>query len=104
MRVGGMDVRDYDLDALRHQVAMVLQKNVLFSGTIAENLRWGDPNATDEEVREQWHFDGYHFLEFSDASRPNGRTYHVHTGKRNAPGTGKEAGTELGNPFFAWVN
>ena len=47
MRVGGMDVRDYDLDALRHQVAMVLQKNVLFSGTIAENLRWGDPNATD---------------------------------------------------------
>ena len=45
VRVGGMDVRDYDLDALRHQVAMVLQKNVLFSGTIAENLRWGDPNA-----------------------------------------------------------
>ena len=40
VRVGGMDVRDYDLDALRHQVAMVLQKNVLFSGTIAENLRW----------------------------------------------------------------
>ena len=50
-----MDVRDYDLDALRHQVAMVLQKNVLFSGTIAENLRWGDPNATDEEVREAAH-------------------------------------------------
>ena len=55
VRVGGMDVRDYDLDALRHQVAMVLQKNVLFSGTIAENLRWGDPNATDEEVREAAH-------------------------------------------------
>ena len=55
MRVGGVDVRDYDLDALRHQVAMVLQKNVLFSGTIAENLRWGDPNATDEEVREAAH-------------------------------------------------
>ncbi len=53
--VGGVDVRDYDLDALRHQVAMVLQKNVLFSGTIAENLRWGDPNATDEEVREAAH-------------------------------------------------
>ncbi len=52
VRVGGRDVRDYDLDALRHQVAMVLQKNVLFSGTIAENLRWGDPDATDEEVRE----------------------------------------------------
>lgn len=51
VRVGGVDVRDYDLDALRHQVAMVLQKNVLFSGTIAENLRWGNPNATDEEIR-----------------------------------------------------
>ena len=50
--MGGTDVRNYDLDALRHQVAMVLQKNVLFSGTIAENLRWGDANATDEEVRE----------------------------------------------------
>lgn len=55
VKVGGVDVRDYDLDALRHQVAMVLQKNVLFSGTIAENLRWGDPNATDEEVREAAH-------------------------------------------------
>ena len=52
VRVGGIDVRDYDLDALRHQVAMVLQKNVLFSGTIADNLRWGDQNATDEEIRE----------------------------------------------------
>ena len=52
VRVGGRDVRSYDLDALRHEVAMVLQKNVLFSGTIAENLRWGDENATDEEVRE----------------------------------------------------
>ena len=52
VRVGGVDVRDYDLDTLRKQVAMVLQKNVLFSGTIAENLRWGDPDATDEVVRE----------------------------------------------------
>ena len=52
VRVGGVDVRDYDLDALRHQVAMVLQKNVLFSGTVAENLRWGDADATNEEVRE----------------------------------------------------
>lgn len=50
--VGGVDVRNYDLETLRTQVAMVLQKNVLFSGTIAENLRWGDPNATDEEVAE----------------------------------------------------
>ena len=53
--VGGVDVRDYDLDTLRHQVAMVLQKNVLFSGTIAQNLRWGDADATDDEVREAAH-------------------------------------------------
>ncbi len=52
VRVGGVDVRDYDIETLRTNVAMVLQKNVLFSGTIAENLRWGDENATDEEVRE----------------------------------------------------
>lgn len=48
--VGGHDVREYDLDALRDQVAVVLQKNLLFSGTIAENLRWGNPDATDEEL------------------------------------------------------
>ena len=47
---GGVDVRDYDIEALRDQVAMVLQKNVLFSGTIKENLRWGDENASDEEL------------------------------------------------------
>ena len=51
VKVGGVDVKDYNLDVLRHEVSMVLQKNVLFSGTIAENLRWGNPNATDEEVR-----------------------------------------------------
>ncbi len=50
VRVGGTDVREYDLDALRGEVAMVLQKNVLFSGTIKENLRWGDANASDEEL------------------------------------------------------
>ena len=50
--VGGRDVKEYDLDALRSRVAMVLQKNVLFSGSIYENLRWGDKNATDEECRE----------------------------------------------------
>ena len=55
VRVGGRDVRDYDLDSLRHQVAKVLEKNVLFSGTIADNLRWGDPDATDDEVREAAH-------------------------------------------------
>ena len=48
--VGGADVRDYDMDALRDQVAMVLQKNVLFSGTIKDNLRWGKKDATDEEM------------------------------------------------------
>lgn len=51
LKVGGVDVRDYDMEVLRDQVAMVLQKNVLFSGTIADNLRWGNPNATDEEIR-----------------------------------------------------
>ena len=51
LKVGGVDVRKYDLEILRDQVAMVLQKNVLFSGTIADNLRWGNPNATDEEIR-----------------------------------------------------
>ena len=50
--VGGVDVREYDLESLRDSVAMVLQKNLLFSGTIAENLRWGNKNATDEELTE----------------------------------------------------
>ncbi len=50
LRVGGVDVRKYDLEVLRDNVAMVLQKNVLFSGTIKENLRWGNSNATDEEL------------------------------------------------------
>ena len=50
VKVGGVDVRDYDIEALREQVAMVLQKNVLFSGTIKENLRWGNENASDEEL------------------------------------------------------
>ena len=51
VKVGGRDVRDYDLEVLRSQVSVVLQKNVLFSGTIYENLRWGNPGATDEECR-----------------------------------------------------
>lgn len=50
VRVGGVDVRDYDMETLRNQVAVVLQKNVLFSGTIRENLQWGDPDASDEEL------------------------------------------------------
>ena len=50
--VGGKDVRDYDIESLRNQVSVVLQKNVLFSGTIKENLRWGNPDATDEEMEQ----------------------------------------------------
>ena len=52
VKVGGVDVREYSLDTLRRGVAVVLQKNTLFSGTIAENLRWGNPDATDEELEE----------------------------------------------------
>ncbi len=52
VKVGGVDVRDYDMEALRNQVAVVLQKNILFSGTVKENLRWGNPDATDEEMIE----------------------------------------------------
>ncbi|MBD5584482.1 MAG: ABC transporter ATP-binding protein [Clostridia bacterium] len=51
VKVGGVDVRNYDMNTLRNKVAMVLQKNVLFSGTVAENLRWGDETATDEDLR-----------------------------------------------------
>ena len=50
VRVAGKDVREYDLESLRDAVAVVLQKNVLFSGTIKENMRWGNKNATDEEI------------------------------------------------------
>ena len=50
VRVGGVDVRDYDMETLRNSVAVVLQKNLLFSGTIKENLRWGNPDASDEEL------------------------------------------------------
>ena len=52
VKVGGIDVRNYDLDTLRNSVAVVLQKNLLFAGTIKENLRWGNENATDEEIQE----------------------------------------------------
>lgn len=51
LKVGGVDVREYDMEALRNQVSVVLQKNVLFSGTILDNLRWGDKNATEEECK-----------------------------------------------------
>jgi len=55
VKVGGVDVRDYDVESLRNNVSVVLQKNVLFSGTIKENLRWGNKEATDEEMREACH-------------------------------------------------
>ena len=51
VKVGGVDVRNYDLEALRDQVSVVLQKNVLFTGTIYDNIRWGDENASQEEVQ-----------------------------------------------------
>jgi hypothetical protein len=51
VKVGGIDVREYDIETLRNQVAVVLQKNILFSGTIKENLRWGNKNASDEELK-----------------------------------------------------
>ena len=52
VKVGGRDVKEYDLETLRNQVSVVLQKNILFSGTIKENLRWGNKEATDEELIE----------------------------------------------------
>ena len=55
VKVGGRDVREYDVEALRSSVAMVLQKNLLFAGTVSDNLRWGDENASDEEIREACH-------------------------------------------------
>ena len=87
VRVGGVDVRDYDLDALRHQVAMVLQKNVLFSGTIADNLRWGDADATDEEIREAAHLACAD--EFVDGF-PNGYDTWIEQGGSNVSGGQKQ--------------
>ncbi len=87
VRVGGVDVRDYDLDALRHQVAMVLQKNVLFSGTIAQNLRWGDADASDDEVREAAHLACAD--EFVDAF-PKGYDTWIEQGGSNVSGGQKQ--------------
>lgn len=87
VRVGGIDVRDYDLDALRGQVAMVLQKNELFSGTIAENLRWGDENATDDEVREAAHLACAD--EFVDGF-PEGYDTYIEQGGSNVSGGQKQ--------------
>ena len=87
VRVGGVDVRDYDLDTLRKQVAMVLQKNVLFSGTIAENLRWGDPDATDEECAE-----ACRLAQADEFIRglPGGYDYRIEQGGTNVSGGQKQ--------------
>ncbi len=87
VKVGGEDVKNYDMDTLRNKVAMVLQKNVLFSGTIAENLRWGDENATDEELR----FAARQACaeEFIDAL-PNGYGYDLGQGGVNVSGGQKQ--------------
>ena len=83
VRVGGVDVRRYDLEALRNQVAMVLQKNVLFSGTIAENLRWGKADATDDELRQVCRL--AQADEFIN-SFPDGYETHIEQGGANVSG------------------
>ena len=87
LKVGGVDVRDYDLDVLRNNVAMVLQKNELFSGTIRENLRWGNPNATDEELEHACRLACAH--EFI-MSFPDGYDTHIEQGGTNVSGGQKQ--------------
>ena len=83
VKVGGLDVKDYDIHALRDQVAVVLQKNVLFSGTIRENLRWGNPNATDEELEHACRLACAHdFI----AGFPDGYDTHIEQGGTNVSG------------------
>lgn len=85
--VGGVDVRDYDLDALRNGVSVVLQKNVLFSGSIKENLRWGDPNATDEEMERICKLaQADEFIK----SFPDGYDTHIEQGGTNVSGGQKQ--------------
>ena len=87
VKVGGVDVRDYDLEILRDNVAMVLQKNVLFSGTIKENLRWGDPNATDEALEHACKLACAHdFI----TSFPDGYDTHIEQGGTNVSGGQKQ--------------
>ena len=87
LKVGGVDVRNYDLEVLRDSVAMVLQKNVLFSGTIKDNLRWGNPNATDEELIHACQLSCAH--EFITAF-PNGYDHHIEQGGTNVSGGQKQ--------------
>ena len=87
VRVGGRDVREYDLKTLRDSVAMVLQKNELFSGTIKENLRWGNPDATDEELEQACRLAQAH--EFV-MSFPEGYDTHIEQGGTNVSGGQKQ--------------
>ena len=87
LKVGGVDVRQYDLQTLRNSVAMVLQKNVLFSGTIKENLRWGNPDATDQEL--------IHACQLACADEfiqgfPDGYDTHIEQGGTNVSGGQKQ--------------
>ena len=87
VKVGGVDVRDYDVEVLRNTVAMVLQKNVLFSGTIKENLRWGNKDATDEEMRHACHLAcADEFIE----SFPDGYDTYIEQGGANVSGGQKQ--------------
>ena len=87
VKVGGVDVRNYDLDTLRDQVAMVLQKNVLFSGSIKNNLRWGNPDATDEEMEKACRLACAH--DFITAF-PDGYDTHIEQGGKNVSGGQKQ--------------
>ena len=87
VRVGGEDVRKYDLEVLRNQVAVVLQKNVLFSGTIKENLRWGNPDATDAELEEACRLaQADEFI----TQFPDGYNTHIEQGGTNVSGGQKQ--------------
>jgi len=87
VKVGGVDVKDYDLDTLRNEVAVVLQKNVLFSGSIKENLRWGNLNATDEELVEACKLaQADSFIQ----TFPDGYDTHIEQGGTNVSGGQKQ--------------
>ena len=87
VKVGGVDVRNYDIHALRDQVAVVLQKNTLFSGSIKDNLRWGNPNATDEEMERACKLSCAHdFI----VSFPDGYDTHIEQGGTNVSGGQKQ--------------
>ena len=87
VKVGGVDVRDYDIHALRDQVSMVLQKNLLFGGTIKDNLRWGNPHATDEEMIHACKLACAH--DFITAF-PDGYDTHIEQGGKNVSGGQKQ--------------